>query len=215
MEKVTYGAPRYMDWVAQIKAGAATVKVHFTGGALTVYGVTPAEYTTTNPFIQKVIEQSKYFKEGRIVMLKRITIPDATATGKAKKAQKKPLTTPPPAPLPQPVETKAAETPEAPAPKDVKPVVEETADTDNIATEQDTTEASDAAPADNSLTPVEVSDLQDAQGYLQQNFNIASYKVRSRVSAQKAANEHGIMFFGGGFTPYGDIDGEENVATEE
>lgn len=58
MEKITYGAPRLVDWVAQIKAGAATVRVHFTGGALTSYGVTPAEYTTANPFIQKVIEQS-------------------------------------------------------------------------------------------------------------------------------------------------------------
>ena len=42
MEKITYGAPRLVDWVAQIKAGAATVSVHFTGGALTSYGVTPA-----------------------------------------------------------------------------------------------------------------------------------------------------------------------------
>lgn len=53
MEKITYGAPRLVDWVAQIKTGAATVRVHFAGGALTSYGVTPAEYTTSNPFIQR------------------------------------------------------------------------------------------------------------------------------------------------------------------
>lgn len=215
MEKVTYGAPRYMDWVAQIKSGAATVRVHFTGGALTVYGVTPAEYTTTNPFIQKVIEQSKYFKEGRITLLKRITLPDAT-TAKPKKAQKaQPQTpTPEPAPKPQPVETKAEETHEAPAPKGAEPVVEEKEKSYEATVAQEATGETPAAPA-NGLTPVEVSDLQDAQGYLQQNFNISSYKVRSRVSAQKAANEHGVMFVGGGFTPYGGIDGEENVATEE
>ena len=74
MEKVTYGAPQYMDWVAQIKAGAATVTVHFTGGALTVYGVTPAQYTTTNPFIQKAIEMSSYFKEGRITLISRVLL---------------------------------------------------------------------------------------------------------------------------------------------
>ena len=74
MEKITYGAPRLVDWVAQIKAGAATVRVHFTGGALTSYGVTPAEYTTANPFIQKVIEQSTYFKEGRIILLRRTNL---------------------------------------------------------------------------------------------------------------------------------------------
>ena len=65
MEKITYGAPRLVDWVAQIKVGAASVRVHFTGGALTSYGVTPAEFTTSNPFIQKVIENSSYFKEDR------------------------------------------------------------------------------------------------------------------------------------------------------
>lgn len=99
MEKITYGAPRLVDWVAQIKAGAATVRVHFTGGALTSYGVTPAEYTTANPFIQKVIEQSTYFKEGRIILLRRTALPDV-AKPKA------------PAPKPQTV----APTPEAPAP---------------------------------------------------------------------------------------------------
>lgn len=70
MKKITYGAPNLVDWVAQIKAGAATVRVHFTGGALTSYGVTPAEYTTENPFIQRVIEQSSYFKEGRITTVR-------------------------------------------------------------------------------------------------------------------------------------------------
>lgn len=70
MKKITYGAPNLVDWVAQIKAGAATVRVHFTGGALTSYGVTPAEYTTENPFIQRVIEKSSYFKEGRITTVR-------------------------------------------------------------------------------------------------------------------------------------------------
>ena len=48
MKKITYGAPNLVDWVAQIKAGAATVRVHFTGGALTSYGVTPAEYSESD-----------------------------------------------------------------------------------------------------------------------------------------------------------------------
>lgn len=78
MERITYGAPRLIDWVAQIKAGAATVRVHFTGGALTSYGVTPAEYTTSDPFIQKVIEMSTYFKEGRIILLRRTGVPEAS-----------------------------------------------------------------------------------------------------------------------------------------
>ncbi len=77
MEKKTYGAPRLVDWVAQIKAGAATLKVHFTGGALTTYGVTPAEYTTSDPFIQRVIENSTYFKEGRIILVRKSEIAES------------------------------------------------------------------------------------------------------------------------------------------
>lgn len=76
MERVTYGAPRLVDWVAQIKVGSATVRVHFTGGALTAYGITPAEFTTTNPFFQKAIEGSDYFKSGRIIELHREGTPE-------------------------------------------------------------------------------------------------------------------------------------------
>lgn len=89
MEKKIYGAPRYMDWVAQIKVGAATIKVHFTGGALTVYGVTPAEYTTSNVFIQKAIEMSSYFKEGRIVLLKSEELPSSKNESKALRQKKR------------------------------------------------------------------------------------------------------------------------------
>lgn len=74
MEKITYGAPRLVDWVAQIKIGYATVRVHFTGGAMTAYGVTPAEYTTTDRFIQTAIEKSDYYKSGRIVRLRVISV---------------------------------------------------------------------------------------------------------------------------------------------
>lgn len=74
MEKITYGAPGLVDWAAQIKVGAARVRVHFTGGALTSLGITPAEYSTTNPFIQKVIEGSAYYKDGRIIFMRRAEV---------------------------------------------------------------------------------------------------------------------------------------------
>ena len=85
MEKITYGVPGLVDWIAEIKAGAATLRVHFSGGALTTYGVTPAEYTTANPFIQKVIEQSSEFKNGRIITLRRTEIPDSNKSVKPAK----------------------------------------------------------------------------------------------------------------------------------
>jgi len=199
MKKKTYGAPRYMDWVAQIRAGAATMRVHFTGGTLTVYGVTPAEYTTTNPFIQKVIEQSQYFKEGRITLIKTVELPDPQGS-KPKKAAK------PEAQPTAPVQTPTLETPATPAPEQTESVApgnESTQTTDEVTVAEAIEESGD-------LTKVEASCLQDAQAYLQEHFNISSYKVRSYEAAQRAAAEHGVQFVGAKFTP---IEGKEE--TEE
>lgn len=182
MEKITYGAPRLVDWVAQIKVGAATVRVHFIGGALTAYGVTPAEYTTDNPFIQKVIEQSAYFKEGRIITLRKATLPETTAKVQKTKQQKP-----------------TQEQPKAPAVPDnsVAPTHIETPDVADEPKDEETAEVIDEAT--DGFTKVEASCLQDAQAYLQENFNIASYKVRSYEAAQRAASEHGVLFVGAKF----------------
>lgn len=155
-----------MDWVAQIRSGAATLRVHFTGGALTVYGVTPAEYTTTNPFTQKVIEQSQYFKEGRITLIKTVELSDPQGS-KTKKATK-PKTEP--TPVPESHAPPIPQEPESPA-----PTTEETAE----ATEKSSTPIK-----------VEVSCLQDAQAYLQEHFNISSYKgafIRSGTTSSCGA----------------------------
>lgn len=184
MEKITYGTPRLVDWVAQIKAGAATVRVHFTGGALTAYGVTPAEYTTDNPFIQKVIEQSTYFKEGRIITLRKTTLPETTNTAKAQKVNQQ---------KPKQELRKASATPDTP----ISPAPVEASDVSDEPTEEDTTETVEETV--DGLTKVEASCLQDAQAYLQENFNIASYKVRSYEAAQRAASEHGVQFVGAKF----------------
>lgn len=206
MEKKTYGAPRLVDWVAQIKVGAATVRVHFAGGALTAYGVTPAEYTTDNPFIQRVIEQSAYFKEGRIIMLRKTDVPEQNKTVKAQKEK---------------VQKPKQETPKVPAPNetlDASTSDEETSEVSVLDEQQseETTEAVDEAV--DGLTKVEVSCLQDAQAYLQENFNIASYKVRSYEAAQRAASEHGVQFVGAKFDTMNNgeqSEDETEEATEE
>lgn len=76
MRQVTYGVDDLIDWNARIPVGKACMSVHFTGGALTKYGVTPAEFTTTDPFTQRVIEDSEYFRSGRITILRSIGRPD-------------------------------------------------------------------------------------------------------------------------------------------
>lgn len=205
MEKITYGAPRLVDWVAQIKVGAASVRVHFTGGALTSYGVTPAEFTTSNPFIQKVIENSSYFKEGRIIIQRRATIEEP----KKPAPKAKPKAQPAPQSASQPkAEEPVAETP-APTPAPVEAEPQEAAEPEPVAEAQ--TEEAEA----NGITKVPVTCLPDAHAYLQENFNISSYKVRSCEIAQKIAAEHGIQFTGGKFDTLNGTKAESEAKEEE
>lgn len=181
MGKITYGTPGLVDWVAQIKAGAATVRVHFTGGALTAYGVTPAEYTTSNPFIQKVIEQSAYYKNGRIIPLRVMEMPDEAKQPKRKCGEKV-------APKQKPTPITGASGSEGTNEEVKIPRLESGEPSSGV----EDTEISDPSE-------VAVSCLQDAQAYLQERFNISSYKVRSYESARKVASEHGVRFTGGKF----------------
>lgn len=166
MKKV-YGVLDLTDWVAQIPVGRATMRVQFAGGALTSYGVTPAEYATDNRFIQTAIEQSIYYKEGRIKLLYTIGQP---AEDEQRASERSPET------------TQSLEFLED---------VDESPDGDEVQ-EQDEQKAQ-------GLMPVAANCLQDAQDYLQDNFGIKSYKVRTKADAQRLASENGIVFTGPGF----------------
>lgn len=210
MEKITYGAPRLVDWVAQIKAGAATVRVHFTGGALTSYGVTPAEYTTDNPFLQKVIEQSSYYKEGRIIRLRSMTVADKPKPTKPTKAKPKQPTAPTAKPAEETAEEVATPTPAPVAPAPVESTPEETSAEEPQQPAEETAEE-----ANNGMVTVEVTCLQDAHAYLQENFNISSYKVRSYEAAQRAAAEHGVKFAGAKFDTLNSGEDSESETEQE
>ncbi len=82
MSKKTYGVNGYIEWVANISVGAARLQVPFTGGATTKYGIVPAEYATSDPVIQSIIENSCHYRSKRIFRLKEE--PDTAAVrGKA------------------------------------------------------------------------------------------------------------------------------------
>lgn len=72
MKKI-YGVAGMVEWNALIPVGRGTVKVHFEGGSFTSYGMAPAEYGTTNKAMQKIIESSRYFKSGKITLLRTLT----------------------------------------------------------------------------------------------------------------------------------------------
>ena len=190
MIRKTYGVSGLMDWTTQIKAGKGSVSVHFTGGALTAYGVTPAKYSTSNPFFQSVIENSEQFKSGRIELLGTMEVPDDAAT-KARKAR---------------MAAKAAEKP-APVPETPAPVAEETVTPSTTEKEspaeseqptddtQDETLQGDGDDADGDK--IKVADKPDAIEYLKERFPEKGYtavKLRTKTAFDAACKECGVEF---------------------
>lgn len=192
MKKITYGVAGLVDWVALIGAGAATVRVHFSGGALTQYGITPAEYTTASPFIQRVIEQSEYFRNGKISVLRvRETEekPKAAVRLAAGRRREAEASSPNQVGLPDLGIGTGKAAPMAGAGEPDQ--------------RTGTGEVSAGGAGKGAGTRVEVACLQDAQAYLQENFGIATHRVRSCEAAQRAAMEHGIVFTGDRFDECG------------
>lgn len=224
-KKKTYGVQGYMEWQALIRCGKATVTVHFSGGSLTGYGVTPAEFTTENPMTQAIIENSDYFKKGKIILMREIE-----GTGKFKEFVKgqhanegnhkggqaatasaiaetslnpngAPKTETPAADATGTVaetETPAADATGTVADADASVTV---ADADeNPSDEVDVVEGG-IDPAEGTVTAdgkriVEVTDIDDARDYLVDEYGIARSSLRSNVSVFRAAEEHNIVFNG-------------------
>ena len=210
-KRKTYGVSGYMEWVALIECGKATVKVHFSGGSLTGYGVTPAGFTTQNPMTQAIIENSKEFKSGKIFLLREIEGTGkfkefvrgqhanegnhlggqaATASAIAGTALDADGTSKTPK-----VEQSDADEPMGDAINDeeTEPADDEES-TDN--TEAETVEDSEATVTADGKAIIDVTDLDDARDYLCENFGIARSSLRSNVSVYRAAEEHNIVFRG-------------------
>lgn len=200
MIRKTYGVSGLMDWTTQIKAGKGSVSVHFTGGALTAYGVTPAKYSTSNPFFQSVIENSKQFKSGRIELLGTMEVPDDAAT-KARKArmaakaaekpakdEQSPLTETPVPETPAPV-VKEPVTPTTPAEETPAEAEQPTGET------QDETVQGDGEDADGGK--IKVADKNEAIEYLKEHFaekNYTATSLRTKTAFEAACKECGVEF---------------------
>lgn len=200
-----------MEWVALIECGKATVKVHFSGGSLTGYGVTPAEFTTQNPMTQAIIENSKEFKSGKIFLLREIE-----GTGKFKEFVRGQHANEGNHLGGQAATASAiagtaldadgtSKTPAAASADNEEPMSdpindEETEPADNEEstddTEAETVEDSEATVTADGKAIIDVTDLDDARDYLCENFGIARSSLRSNVSVPRAAEEHNIVFRG-------------------
>ena len=200
MIRKTYGVSGLMDWTTQIKAGKGSVSVHFTGGALTAYGVTPAKYSTSNPFFQSVIENSNQFKSGRIELLGTMEVPDDAAT-KARKArmaakaaekpakdEQSPVTETPVPETPAPV-VKEPVTPTTPAEETPAEAEQPTGET------QDETLQGDGEDADGGK--IKVADKNEAIEYLKEHFaekNYTATSLRTKTAFEVACKECGVEF---------------------
>ena len=192
-KRKTYGVSGYMEWVALIECGKATVKVHFSGGSLTGYGVTPAEFTTQNPMTQAIIENSKEFKSGKIFLLREIE-----GTGKFKEFVRGQHANEGNHLGGQAATASAIAGTALDADGTSKaPTVEPTDDEESTDdTEAETAENSEATVTADGKAIIDVTDLDDARDYLCENFGIARSSLRSNVSVYRAAEEHNIVFRG-------------------
>lgn len=210
-KRKTYGVSGYMEWVALIECGKATVKVHFSGGSLTGYGVTPAEFTTQNPMTQAIIENSKEFKNGKIFLLREIE-----GTGKFKEFVRgqhanegnhlggQAATTSAIAGTALDADgtskapTVASVDDDEPMSDPIKDEETEPADDEESTddTEAETVVDSEATVTADGKAIIDVTDIDDARDYLCENFGIARSSLRSNVSVYRAAEEHNIVFRG-------------------
>ena len=190
MIRKTYGVSGLMDWTTQIKTGKVSVSVHFTGGALTAYGVTPAKYSTSNPFFQSVIENSEQFKSGRIMLLGEMEVPDDAAT-KARKARMAAKAAQKPAPVPE-IPAPVVEEPVTPT----TPAKESPAESEQPTGEtQDETLQGDGDDADGDK--IKVADKPDAIEFLKERFPEKGYtavKLRTKTAFEAACKECGVEF---------------------
>jgi hypothetical protein len=204
MKVKTYGIYSLTEWHGKVKAGTIEVNVSFVGGTASPSGSQPAYMVTKDPITQFVIENSKEFKDGFIVLVmceeiggnhRRMAMP--------KPDVEKPKTAD--APTTQQQDTDETETPAADATGTVDDTEGETSGTvadedENPSYEGEGVEGG-TDPAEGTVTEdgkriVEVTDIDDARDYLVEEFQIARSTLRSNVSVYRAAEEHNIVFKG-------------------
>lgn len=175
-KKKTYGVSGLMEWHAVIPAGKAQVHIHFSGGALTGYGVTPAEYSTANPVIQRVIENSSYFRSGKIAILREVEV------------MERPMAVVGAAEIPQPTGPLATGGgPAAVSPSTQQEGADQAQDEDGLAAEDD-------GRMDGAV--VSVSDLDEAREYLMEKYKISGSALKSKKSILETAQNIGVTFEG-------------------
>ena len=184
-KRKTYGVRGMMEWVAILKCGKFSLKVHFSGGSMTSYGTKPATFTTENPTTQSFIENSEQFKSKKIYIVRV-----SEGTGKYANAAS---TAKPRAKVVKKVSHIGGAAATASA------VLDSTLNPDGKTTpsaakeEAESTEDKPIEETEGNATVVEVTDLDAARHYLKDRFGISSSRMR-KSDVLNAAAEHGFVF---------------------
>ena len=195
MKVKTYGIYSLTEWHGKVKAGTIEVNLSFVGGTASPSGSQPAYMVTKDPITQFVIENSKEFKDGFIVLVmceeiggnhRRMAVP--------KPVVEQPKTDDAPTTQQQGTEEPKTETPAADATGTVD-------DADENPSDEGEGVEGGIDPADGTVTAdgkriVEVTDIDDARDYLVDEYGIARSSLRSNVSVYRASEEHNIVFKG-------------------
>lgn len=168
MKVKTYGVPDLTEWHGKIKAGTLEVSVSFTGGTASPSGAQPAYFMTKDPITQFIIENSKEYKNGFIILVMQQEAPGEHPRMAV--------------PKPKPAVEKASET---------------VADKNEPAEEPKENAAAVEEPVPGTPEAITVADKYDAIEYLKEHFpdkNYTSSGLRTKTAFEAACKECGVAF---------------------
>ena len=170
MKIKTYGIKGLLEWHGIVSAGKIKMEVSFTNGSTTSVGVSPASFITKDELTQFVIENSDQFKNGRIILVREIEVPDDEGT----KARKKKTCAG--------ASSIEESTINPPLSMDGEDGAQEQADRDEETT---------------GVEPIVVSDKSEAIEYLKEHFpdrNYTATSLRGKGAFEAACSACGVVF---------------------
>lgn len=170
MKIKTYGIRGLLEWHGIVSAGKIKMEVSFTNGSTTSVGVSPASFITKDELTQFVIENSDQFKNGRIVLVREIEVPDDEAT----KARKE----------------KACAGASAIEESTINPPL-------SMDGEDGAQEQADRDEETTGVEPIVVSDKSEAIEYLKEHFperNYTATSLRGKGAFEAACSACGVVF---------------------
>ena len=181
MKVKTYGVPGLTEWHGKLKAGSIEVSASFVGGTASPSGAQPAYFMTKDPIVQFVIEHSKEYKSGFIILV----MSQDVAGEHPRMAVPKPAPVPE-TPVPVVMEPETLTAPAEESPAESEQPTDET---------QEETLHGYGEDADGGK--IKVADKPDAIEYLKEKFPEKGYtavKLRTKTAFDAACKECGVEF---------------------